>query len=74
MNGGGKEDNMSKIKYDLQAINIYSNGSISIDYRKLDEQGKYLGSVGNDSNIPKEAKIAIYESIRNIEKILNETN
>jgi len=59
------------MKYDLQAINIYSSGSISIDYRKLSDSGEYLGSVGNDSNLSTEVKNEIYESIRRIESLLN---
>lgn len=39
------------MKYNLNAINIYSSGSISIDYRKLSDSGEYLGSVENDSNL-----------------------
>ena len=59
------------MKYNLQAINIYSFGSISIDYRKLSDSGEYLGSVGNDSDLSTEVKIEIYESIRRIESLLN---
>lgn len=59
------------MKYDLQAINIYSSGSISIDYRKLSDSGEYLGSVENDSNLSTEVKKEIYESIRRIESLLN---
>ena len=59
---GGKRWNM---------INIYSSGSISIDYRKLSDSGEYLGSVGNDSNLSTEVKNEIYESIRRIESLLN---
>lgn len=61
------------MKYNLQAINIYSSGSISIDYRKLSDSGEYLGSVGNDSNLSTEVKNEIYESIRKIEALLNNT-
>lgn len=59
------------MRYDLQAINIYSSGSVSIDYRKLDDDGKYIGSVGNDSNLSPEVKKEIYESIHRIESLLN---
>lgn len=59
------------MKYNLTSINIFSNGAISIDYRKLDDEGKYLGNVGNDSNLSVEVKHEIYESIHKIEALLN---
>ena len=59
------------MKYNLQAINIYSDGAISIDYRKLDDNGKYLGSVSEDSNLSEEVKKEIYASIRRIHALLN---
>ena len=59
------------MKYDITNMNIYSNGAITIDYRKLDDNGQYLGSVANDSNIPEEAKKAIWECKRKVAELLD---
>lgn len=58
------------MKYDLQSIKMWSNGAISISYRKLDDNGKYIGSIQNDTNLSKEATDEINAFKRRLQKIL----
>lgn len=57
------------MKYDIQGINFYSNG-VTIDYRKLDDNGKFLSKVQDDMNIPSDVLKEIYAFKNKLKELL----
>lgn len=58
------------MKYVLETINILPSGSVSVKYRKLTDEGKYIDSI-ETTNLSYEVRKEIYNTARKIENFLN---